>query len=55
MFQIDPKGEVLARTHDRDLRNTETNYNVKIASRTSRAGKKKEWKKIRKEREAKER
>ena len=41
MFQIDPKGEVLARTHDRDLGNTETNYNVKIPSK---AGKKKQWK-----------
>lgn len=56
MFPIDPKGEVLARTHI-DLRGTETEYNVEIPSkvvrsiklRSSSRNRKKERKKRREE------
>lgn len=65
MFQIDPKGEVLARTHDMDGDiDTKSNDNipreaVRYYSKTIKVGssqsKKKEKKKLREVRRAKER
>lgn len=66
MFQIDPKGEVLARTHDMDLRDIDTKSNdniprgavrnyIKTIKVGSSQSKKKERKKLKEVRRAKER
>lgn len=66
MFQIDPKGEVLARTHDMDLRDIDTKSNdnipreaVRSYFKTIKVGssqrKKKEKKKFKEVSRAKER
>ena len=49
MFQIDPKGEVLAMPHDIDLRDTDSEANWKGKKPSSASWKKREMKKMRKE------